>query len=100
MEDRADLVRLAFRARALSIELEEMERLLDEVVTPGIRRATASLQAIQAQLRELAGVERIDAQAAARAADEISWDARGYTDRLGKDVEQAIGDDPPLHRPI
>ena len=70
-EDKAELVRLAFRVSEVSAELEELDRLLNDVVAPGIRSASASLRAIQARLRDLAGVERIDVQAALRAADEI-----------------------------
>jgi hypothetical protein len=93
MEDRSGLVRLTFRVHALSAELEELERLLDEVVAPGMRHATASLQAIQAELRELAGVERIDIRAAVRAVDTIGGEAAGSTPPAGIDSEEMAGDD-------
>jgi hypothetical protein len=69
MEDRADLVRLAFRLRALREDLEELDRLLDE--------ALASVRAMEAQLRELAGVERIDVQAAVRVVGEMGEETAG-----------------------
>lgn len=77
MEDRSDLVRLAFRLRALTVEVEDLDRLLNEIVAPRMRDASTSLRAIQAQLRELAGVERIDMAAADRVAGEIDGEAEG-----------------------
>jgi len=77
MEDKADLVRLTFRVHALRAELEELERVINEVVAPGMRHASASLRSIQADLRELAGVERIDLQAAARAVDSLGGEVAG-----------------------
>ena len=89
MEDRTDLVRLTFRVHALHAELEELERLLNEVVSPGIRHATTSLQAIQAELRELAGMERIDVQAAVAA---IGEEAAGV-EPGGMNSEETARDD-------
>jgi len=96
MEDRTGLVRLAFRVHALYAELEELERLLNEVVSPGMRHATASLQAIQADLRELAGVERIDVQATVRVVDTIGGEAAGGVEPTGMDSEETARDDPQL----
>ncbi|MBN1658726.1 MAG: hypothetical protein JXA93_10010 [Anaerolineae bacterium] len=80
MENRADLARLAFRVRALAVELEELEYLLNEVVAPRMRDATTSLRAIRGQLQELAGMERIDLEAAARVADELRGGLAGGMD--------------------
>ncbi|HSJ55826.1 MAG TPA: hypothetical protein VLC95_01505 [Anaerolineae bacterium] len=86
MEDRADLARLAFRVRALAVELEELEYLLNEVVAPRMRDATTSLRAIRAQLQELAGMERIDLEAAARVVDDLRREVAAGVD-AGPDAE-------------
>jgi hypothetical protein len=93
MGDRTGLVRLTFRVQALSAELEELERVLNEVVAPGMCHATALLEAIQAELREMAGVERIDVQAAVRAIDKLGGEMAGGVEPAGTDPEKTAGDE-------
>jgi hypothetical protein len=86
-EERAALVHLAAKVSNLRSEIAELDQLIHDVVTPKVQRIHSSLATLQDEIRDLAGLERIDVEAGMQVAEGAS--------RAGTEESEGRGDKAP-----
>ena len=85
-EDRAALVHLASSISDLRTELAELDRLILDVVAPRVQGIHAALNLLQDEIRDLAGIERIDVAGGLQIAEEASPPAPGEPEGGGAET--------------